>query len=98
MSDTPKIGSISNNELWRSLNAAHKTIKFLQEEIKRMKEQITVVPLKEVMPEDFPESEVYGVPCVFSGNRVWPWPTEDVILYAALKVFKEKDAAIKGEP
>jgi len=91
MSDPTNSRNVSNNEMWRSLNSAHKTIKFLQEEIKRMKEQIAVVPLKEVLPEECPDTEVYGVPCVFSGNRVWPWPTEDVILYAALKVLKEKD-------
>ncbi len=91
MSDSTNSRNISNNEVWRSLNAAHKTIKFLQDEIKKMKETIAVVPLKEVLPEECPDTGVYGVPCVYSGNRVWPWPTEDVILYAALKVFKEKD-------
>ena len=91
MSEFTKPHTISNNDIWRSLTAAHKTITVLKQEIKQMKEQIAVVPLKEVLPEECPDTEVYGVPCVYSGNRVWPWPTEDVILYSALKVLKEKN-------
>ena len=66
-------------------------IEKLREERSRLREELKIMredkwkPLIKVHPSDCPTDEYRGVPVCVSDNRVWPWPADNVVLYAALK-------------
>ena len=68
-----------------------KAVKPYADEIERLREELKAMrenkwkPLVRVHPSDCPTDEYRGVPVCMSGNRIWPWPDDNVVLYAALK-------------
>ena len=46
----------------------------------RYSDRVNLKPLLKVNPSDCPSTEVYGAPVCWSGNTMWPWPTEETIL------------------
>ena len=61
------------------------------DEIERLREELKIMredrwkPLIKIHPSDCPTDEYRGVPVCVSDNKVWPWPADNVVLYAALK-------------
>ncbi|NDC83726.1 hypothetical protein EB093_08725 [bacterium] len=61
------------------------------DEIERLRGELKIMredkwkPLIKVHRSDCPTDEYRGVPVCVSDNRVWPWPADNVVLYAALK-------------
>ena len=71
-------------EIGKMSRDAANEIERLREEVKTLR-QNKWKPLIKVHSSDFPSDEYYGVPVCVSGNKVWPWLADNVVLYAALK-------------
>ena len=62
-------------------------IEKLEEEVERL-QNIRHYGLRHIMrvkDGEVPNGEVYGLPLIVEGNKVYPWPAENVELYAYWK-------------
>ena len=69
------------------MDAAADRIEKLEEEITRLQNigHYGLRHIRRVKDGELPNGELYGLPLIVEGNRVYPWPAENVELYAYWK-------------
>jgi len=71
-------------QLERELKFAHDLFEANRQSVK-FSDKVMLTPLVRVNDIECPKTQIYGLPICWSNNRMWPWPNEDVALYAAWK-------------
>jgi len=72
---------------WGLLEDAAHCIEKLEEEVERL-QNIRHYGLRHIIrvkDGEVPNEEIYGLPLIVEGNKVYPWPAENVELYAYWK-------------